>query len=197
MRKGFFSHCQSHRLTNVKYLELRDGDLANPDARKFSSNRMLVFGEKLEVRGEVAKEVKAYCRRGQVRPTHNMTSKGFPCSFPPAPFYTTTALTGDISVDKDVKPAGLPADMRSVAAMLALRATAGNDFDGLSALAAGALMQEGFLFKHKATEKVFVSLGHVLLALWLWEVDDKGESWHTTSSVTMCVQSQWSSPHPK
>ena len=126
-----------------------------------------------------------------------MTSKGFPCSFPPAPFYTTTALTGDISVDKDVKPAGLPADMRSVAAMLALRATAGNDFDGLSALAAGALMQEGFLFKHKATEKVFVSLGHVLLALWLWEVDDKGESWHTTSSVTMCVQSQWSSPHPK
>ena len=61
----FFHNAMSQRLQNVSYLKLADGDLNNPKARKTSLNRQLVFGENMKIDSSVAKQVKAFCRKGQ------------------------------------------------------------------------------------------------------------------------------------
>ena len=89
---------------------------------------------------------------------------------------TCISRAGDISREKDLKPGGQPADFRSVSVMNALRLSADSDFKGLKQSWIGTLLQEGLLFREKANGKTFLSLGHVLQSLWLWEVSQVADA---------------------
>ena len=76
----------------------------------------------------------------------------------------------------NLKPAGQPAEFREVAALTALRTTAPGRFHGLGGVWAGALLQEGLLYKRKADDCTFLSLGFNSHAFILWKVDEVSEA---------------------
>ena len=59
-----------------------------------------------------------------------------------------------------MKPAGAQADFRSVAAMLAIKSTAGQNFRGLTGAWVGSLLQEGGIYRRRDGQ-YFLSLGSV------------------------------------
>ena len=73
----FYHNAMSQRLKNVQYLKLADGDLSNSQARKFSINRQLVFGENMRIDGSVAKQVKVLCRKGDGLSQAHLPSSGW------------------------------------------------------------------------------------------------------------------------
>ena len=83
---------------------------------------------------------------------------------------------GTLSGEKEQKPAGQPADFRSIAAMCSLRELVGNDFRGLSQCWLGMLMQESLVFRDKTSKKVYCSLGHTIQLVLLWEMTPAAET---------------------
>lgn len=76
----FFYHCVSKRLSNVPFLGLMEGDLVNSEARSFSANRVLVFGEDMRIKGDVTTTIKAFCRKGAGSEKGSMRLRGHPAN---------------------------------------------------------------------------------------------------------------------
>lgn len=66
-----------------------------------------------------------------------------------------------------------------MASMVALRLCVGDGpqhFTGVSGLWTGGLLQEGMVFKHLPSQKVYLSLGFVHAAVMLWMIEEISES---------------------
>lgn len=74
--------------------------------------------------------------------------------------------------EAEVKPAGQPADFRSVASVIALRTNQPDGFKNLSALWVTNFLCEGHVFVHRLSGKYYISLGVVFQAAWLWEIQE-------------------------
>ena len=60
--------------------------------------------------------------------------------------------------------------------MVALRVYSKKNWVGLTGTWVGSLLQEGQVFLQKTTDKVFVSLGFVSQAAFLWQLEPLGDS---------------------
>ena len=76
-----------------------------------------------------------------------------------------------------MKPAGAAADRRAVAAMVAIKSTADQDFAGLAGAWCGVLLQEGGVFRRTSDKTVFLSLGFVHQSVLLWRLTEVGVAW--------------------
>ncbi|CAL1163263.1 unnamed protein product, partial [Cladocopium goreaui] len=142
----FFNNVHSGRLNSMPFVGLQKGDWNSRGAKETSKSRQEVFGEKVTIVSETGKMMKEFCKTGAA---------------------STTNL--------DVKPAGQQAEFRSVASMVALRLCVGDGpqhFTGVSGLWTGGLLQEGMVFKHLPSQKVYLSLGFVHAAVMLWMIED-------------------------
>ncbi|CAL1153918.1 unnamed protein product [Cladocopium goreaui] len=71
-----------------------------------------------------------------------------------------------------VKPSGQAADFRSIGAMLALRELGPSRFHGIGGCWVGCLLQEGMVYRHLSSKKVYLSLGFQHQALFGWELEE-------------------------
>lgn len=60
----FFYNTVSERLGNTPFLKLQTGDFTSATARKFSTSRVEVFGEKMKIKNVVTEKMKQDCRIG-------------------------------------------------------------------------------------------------------------------------------------
>ena len=175
----------SERLGNVPFLQIQAGDFTSAAARKFSAGRGETFGEKFKIKNAVTEKMKECCKHRFlpalstfkllfVAPQEGcflVQGSSLACwAWKLVRYVRAVSSLGDSS--SAVKPSGQAADFRSIGAMLALRELGPSRFHGIGGCWVGCLLQEGMVYRHLSSKKVYLSLGFQHQALFGWELEE-------------------------
>ena len=93
------------------------------------------------------------------------------------------------SKPEPVKPASHESDCRSLAALLALRATRREQFGDISGCWVGQLLEQGKVYKEKTTGKFFISLGFNFKAGLGWYLEEVEEGYLSLAPLVVAGDS--------